>query len=257
MHLSSLAVFVLPPLRVARVAFGFGDFEKLLGWCALAPRVRLFDIIASRFGHSSSGFPADSRCKNAAASVGYREYGDVFGERQRRDSGCGRELMRRERFMQASKPRRSGARLVVGDCAHLSGKTEKALAVVRAHTGWMSRQRVLIVDDDVSIRGLVRTVLLREELEVDEAANGQEAIGQLRVKRYDVVVLDLMMGPGNGYDVLDALKIQRPGEKFVVVISATSQTSIDKLDSDIVCAKLRKPFDINDLVGAVRECTAH
>jgi two-component system nitrogen regulation response regulator GlnG len=121
----------------------------------------------------------------------------------------------------------------------------------------MSPPRVLVADDDASIRGLVRTLLRRERFEVDEASNGDEVMRRMRAARYDAVVLDLMMGPGSGLDVLDAVKAERPGEKFVIVVSATSQASIDKLESSNIFAKLRKPFDINDLLGAVRQCAGH
>jgi DNA-binding response OmpR family regulator len=121
----------------------------------------------------------------------------------------------------------------------------------------MSPARVLVADDDASIRGLVRTLLRRENFEVDEASNGDEAMRRMRAERYDAVVLDLMMGPGSGLDVLDAIKVERPGEKFVIVVSATSQASIDRLEGDNIFAKLRKPFDINELLGAVRKCAGH
>lgn len=117
----------------------------------------------------------------------------------------------------------------------------------------MSPFRVLVADDDASIRGLVRTLLRRESFEVDEASSGDEVMSRMRGERYDAVVLDLMMGPGSGLDVLDAIRIERPGEKFVIVVSATSQASIDRLESNNIFAKLRKPFDINDLLGAVRQ----
>ena len=113
------------------------------------------------------------------------------------------------------------------------------------------------MDDDIAIRGLVRVVLRRESFEVEEAENGHEAIARIRIKKYDAVVLDLMMGPGSGFEVLDALNDHHPGEKCVIVLSATSQTAIDKLQSDNIFAKLRKPFDINELLGAVRQCCEH
>jgi DNA-binding response OmpR family regulator len=116
--------------------------------------------------------------------------------------------------------------------------------------------RILIADDDASIRGLVRTLLSRESFQVDEASSGDEAMNRMRDERYDAVVLDLMMGPGSGLDVLDAIKTDRPGHKIVVVVSAASQASIDKLEDNNIFAKLRKPFDIGELLGAVRRCAA-
>lgn len=87
--------------------------------------------------------------------------------------------------------------------------------------------------------------------------NGREALARIRIKRYDAVVLDLMMGPGSGFDVLQALNDDRSGGKNVIVVSATSQTAIDKLESENIFAKLRKPFDINELLVVVRQCCEH
>jgi DNA-binding response OmpR family regulator len=118
----------------------------------------------------------------------------------------------------------------------------------------MSPGRVLVADDDASIRGLIHTVLRREMFEVVEASNGDEAMELLRRDHYDAVVLDLMMGPGSGLDVLNAIRDERSGEQFIIVVSATSQASIDKLNDAHIFAKLRKPFDIKELVAAVRQC---
>ncbi len=100
-------------------------------------------------------------------------------------------------------------------------------------------------------------MLRRKKFAVDEATNGDEAIDRLRVKKYDAVVLDLMMGPGSGFDVLHTMKEHRPGEKFVIVISATSERTMKQLDEENVFAKLRKPFDTDELLRAVGECCEH
>ncbi len=63
-----------------------------------------------------------------------------------------------------------------------------------------------------------------------------------------------MMGPGSGFDVLTAIRDEPLREKYIIVVSATSQASIDKLDDESIFAKLRKPFDVDELLGAVRRC---
>jgi len=120
----------------------------------------------------------------------------------------------------------------------------------------MSPARVLIADDDASIRGLVRAVLRQDGFEVDEASNGDEVLERMRAERYDAVILDLMMGPGSGREVLEKVSEERPGERFIIIVSATSQAAIDKIESDKIFAKLRKPFDINELQRAVRASIA-
>ena len=106
----------------------------------------------------------------------------------------------------------------------------------------------------MSIRGMVRSVLNREGFDVEEVGGGNDAIARLTEKRYDAVVLDVMMRDGSGQDVLHVLASSRPAVKCVVVVSAASAASIDAVPDANVLAKLRKPFDIGDLVRAVRRC---
>ena len=113
---------------------------------------------------------------------------------------------------------------------------------------------ILVVDDDESIRGMVRTVLARHGFAVEVVPSGNEAISRLVTNRYDVIVLDVMMPDGSGHEVLQVLKVQRPDVKCVVVISAASVAAIDGVDAANVAAKLRKPFDIEALVDAIETC---
>lgn len=116
------------------------------------------------------------------------------------------------------------------------------------------QRSVLVADDDEAIRRLLGLILTRDGFDVEEAANGREALDRLRRKDYDCMILDLMMGPGTGFDVLDTVKRERPGRRFVVIASATAARTIDQLDSDNIVAKIRKPFDITELLHVVRKC---
>ncbi len=118
----------------------------------------------------------------------------------------------------------------------------------------MSRKTVLIVDDDASIRAMVRSVLAREGFAVDEVDSATAAVSSLKLRTYDAVVLDIMMGSGSGHEVLDEIATQRPDVKCVVVISASSPANIAKIVIANVAAKLRKPFEIQQLVEAVHDC---
>ena len=118
----------------------------------------------------------------------------------------------------------------------------------------MSQRTVLIVDDDASIRAMVRSVLAREGYAMEEVASCSAAVSNLKRRSYDAVVLDIMMGSGSGLEVLDEIATQAPDVKCVVVISASSPANIAKIETANVAAKLRKPFDIQQLVDAVHDC---
>ena len=117
------------------------------------------------------------------------------------------------------------------------------------------QKSVLVVDDDLAIRTLVVSVLLRAKIPVEQAANGREAMQRIERTEYAAIVLDLMMPIASGFDVIDYLVQRQPEKCCVIVISAAAPAVLREVEEkSVVCAVLRKPFDISELVTAVREC---
>lgn len=116
-------------------------------------------------------------------------------------------------------------------------------------------QRVLIVEDDPSIRALVKLIFERADFIVDSAVDGQEALDKLAGDtHYAVVVLDLTMPKRSGFDVIETLKREPPeGLKGVVVMTALNR-ELRESDRALVCGIVRKPFDVGDLKKRVQAC---
>jgi DNA-binding response OmpR family regulator len=70
----------------------------------------------------------------------------------------------------------------------------------------MSEPRILVVDDDDDIRGLVRTLLERTGAEVKEAGNGRDGLREFHAFRPDLVVLDVSMPEMDGWNVLERIR---------------------------------------------------
>src|SRR5882762_3474949 len=70
----------------------------------------------------------------------------------------------------------------------------------------MSESRVLVIDDDDDIRGLVRTLLERGGSIVRDAQNGREGLREFHAWRPDLVVLDVSMPEIDGWSVLDRIR---------------------------------------------------
>jgi DNA-binding response OmpR family regulator len=118
-----------------------------------------------------------------------------------------------------------------------------------------SERSILIVEDDSSIRRLVRTVLLRQGYQVEIAADGLEAIAKLGLADYDVIILDLMMPNLDGFSFMTAMARDTPERlKHVIITSAASPAVINEKLKGIVFDLLPKPFDINELISRVRAC---
>lgn len=116
--------------------------------------------------------------------------------------------------------------------------------------------RVLVADDEDSIRLLLTRVLRRAGFETAEADDGRAAIETLDQERFDAVVLDLMMPRVDGFGVLDHVIATNPRmlEKIVVVTAFPKAAAKERLHH--VCSILSKPFEPSELVAAVRECAA-
>jgi len=123
--------------------------------------------------------------------------------------------------------------------------------------GSMEDKRVLVVDDDAAIRGLLCTVVKREQVAVDYAADGAAAIKMLQQRSYSLVLLDLMMPRLDGFGVIDFLK-QNPIEPkpVVLVLSAYEDQKLKDIDSEIVAGVMRKPFEVADIGRLVHACVS-
>jgi DNA-binding response OmpR family regulator len=114
---------------------------------------------------------------------------------------------------------------------------------------------ILIVEDDASIRRLVRAVLLRQGYQVDIATDGIEAVLKLGVVDYDVIILDLMMPNLDGFAFMTTLAENDPDRlKRVIITSAASPAVINERLKGIRFDLLPKPFDIEALTERVRAC---
>jgi chemosensory pili system protein ChpA (sensor histidine kinase/response regulator) len=118
-----------------------------------------------------------------------------------------------------------------------------------------TRPSVLIVDDDLTIRKLISTILCRREIDFSTARDGIEALEKLDEGRYEVMLLDLMMPRMDGYEVLGRIR-ERADRPFVILVSAQGDYAAPGLDPTVVHAILRKPFDIEFLVDLILSTAA-
>lgn len=116
---------------------------------------------------------------------------------------------------------------------------------------------VLVVEDDPSIRRLVKMVLERNGFNVESAADGLEAVLKLGLGEYEAIILDLMMPNLDGFTFLNTLAENDPERlSRVIVTSAASPAVIRERMTGSPYHVLPKPFDISELVDRVRSCIA-
>ena len=112
------------------------------------------------------------------------------------------------------------------------------------------RPRILLVDDDLDIRILLKAVLSDEGYQVIATGNGLEAIQEALLDPPDLIILDLMMPEMSGTEVAQRLSREGRGAPPLLVISAASDA--DKVASDLgASCLLHKPFDLQALLDQV------
>jgi len=118
------------------------------------------------------------------------------------------------------------------------------------------RKRALVVDDDDPIRTMLAKVVERQNLDVDTARDGVEAIERIDEDGYSVIVLDMMMPRVDGYGVLKHMQANHP-EKLgcTIIASAVPESEILKNFKVPVYRIHAKPFDMGRLLDDIRECT--
>ncbi len=111
--------------------------------------------------------------------------------------------------------------------------------------------QVLIVDDEPSVRQVLRTALEERGYEVEEAASGEEALSRLAVRRYDLLLLDLRMAGVSGVEVMQRVRLSRPGLPIIIL---TGYATLESAIAAIRCGAadyLLKPVSIREIARAV------
>ena len=112
--------------------------------------------------------------------------------------------------------------------------------------------KILVVDDDPDLAGLLKELLTSQGHEVTTAATGREALSKAETNP-DLVLLDLMLPDLNGYEVCRALK-QNPKTSHIPVVMLTARADTrDKVGGLKAGADdyITKPFDIEELLARV------
>lgn len=115
---------------------------------------------------------------------------------------------------------------------------------------------MLVIDDDASIASMVVAVLRRAGFDAEMTTSGTRAIALLECEGYAAAVVDLAMCEVTGADVVARVAARGAKTKFVVLISVGSEAALDDVPDTVIHSKLRKPFDIDEVVAAVRACVS-
>jgi excisionase family DNA binding protein len=111
--------------------------------------------------------------------------------------------------------------------------------------------RLLVVDDEESVRELLKRIFAEAEYQVEAVADGLAAIARLRAASFDLIVTDLRMPGMGGLELACEAKRLWPAIKIVVITGYPSQSSAIDAVNIHLDGYLTKPFQAIDLLTAV------
>ena len=116
----------------------------------------------------------------------------------------------------------------------------------------MSQIKVLVIDDDLAMRGSLELAFLMENFSVVTAESGMDAVKLVERERFDVAFTDLRMPGMSGLETLTALKKLDPALPVVVISAYISGGTAAECMRHGAFEFLRKPFELKEILSVTR-----
>jgi excisionase family DNA binding protein len=113
-----------------------------------------------------------------------------------------------------------------------------------------ARQRVLVVDDEASIRDLLSKTLALAEYDVDTAPDGTSALDRLRAVSYDLLIADLKMPGMDGLTLIRQAKRIKADLPVIIITGFSTESSAIEAVNLGVAGYLTKPFRVPQVLAA-------
>lgn len=121
----------------------------------------------------------------------------------------------------------------------------------------MNKGKILVVDDETSLRLLLGNELSRAGYIVEAVADGEIALNRLREDFYHVVLLDIVMPKIDGMEVLRTIKSDNiPSEVIILTGNATLESAIESMKLGAF-EYIRKPYSLNELIIQIERAIEH
>ncbi len=114
--------------------------------------------------------------------------------------------------------------------------------------------KVLVVDDEKLIRDVIKEYLMLEQIDVEEAANGIEALEKVKNDKFDIVIMDIMMPKMDGYTA--CREIKKISDVPFIMLSARGEEYDKLIGFDLgIDDYVTKPFSPKELVARIKAIT--
>jgi excisionase family DNA binding protein len=130
------------------------------------------------------------------------------------------------------------------------GARSTPAAPSRPATAGNGRPRVLVVDDEASIRDLLAKTLALAEYDVDVAPDGRSALERMRLYPYDLLIADLKMPGMDGLTVIREAKRYKADLPVIIITGFSTESSAIEAVNLGVAGYLTKPFRVPQVLAA-------
>lgn len=116
------------------------------------------------------------------------------------------------------------------------------------------KKSILIIDDEQAIRESLFMLLSEEGFDCETARDGKEGLEKAKNKRYDLIILDLIMPRLSGVGVTREIKRIQPDAKLLFITAYSDQEKLSTLANDPDPLILLKPIDFDELLELIQSC---
>jgi DNA-binding NtrC family response regulator len=113
--------------------------------------------------------------------------------------------------------------------------------------------RILVIDDDESVRRSLEAVLKEDGYEVDVAENGKEAIAKSKARLYNLALVDLRLPDMDGIELLTALREAVPKMVKIIITGYPSMENAIEAVNRGADGYIVKPYTMQDLLRKIKE----
>ncbi len=116
--------------------------------------------------------------------------------------------------------------------------------------------RVLVVDDDDTLRDLLRDILESRQMEVVDCATADEAFAILQSTKVDLVMSDYGLSGQNGLELARRVRADRPGVPFVLITGWGKDLQLSTEERQCIDQIISKPFSLQEVIEVLDACLA-
>ena len=114
-----------------------------------------------------------------------------------------------------------------------------------------SKPSILVVDDELHLRELLKLLLTHKGYAVEAAGDGEAALELLRERRFDLVLSDMRMEPIDGLTLMREAQRLQPGLPVIMMTAYRSPEVIAEATESGAAGYVIKPFDASELLATV------